>query len=161
MKTPIVRAASASLNLQSRNIYPWFDGPSPRRASREAMAFEDFEAVPFRVAGNRERSDLTKHIRGEEMATLNSRGSNGIAGATTALIVLALSLALTASAQTAPNQVVAGSSNQQNTSSAATNTPNNAPLTLTLQDALERAKKNNPEYRAALTEFGLAKQDRV
>lgn len=36
-----------------------------------------------------------------------------------------------------------------------------APLTLTLQDALERAKKNNPEYRAALMEFGLAKEDKV
>jgi outer membrane protein TolC len=73
-----------------------------------------------------------------------------------ALVVLAVSLSLAASAQTAPNQVVAGS-NQQNTSSA----PSNAPLTLTLQDALERAKKNNPEYRAAVTDFGLAKEDRV
>jgi len=72
-------------------------------------------------------------------------------------MALALSLALTASAQTAANQVVAGSSNQQNTS----NAPSNAPLTLTLQDALERAKKNNPEYRSAVTEFGLAKEDRV
>src|ERR1700680_571913 len=122
MKTPIVLFASASLNLQFRNIYPWFDGSLLRRA-REGVVFEGFEAVPFRVSGNRERSDLTKHIRGEEMATLNSRVSNGIAGATTALMVLALSLALTASAQTAPNQVVAGSSNQQNASSAPTNAP--------------------------------------
>lgn len=38
---------------------------------------------------------------------------------------------------------------------------NGAPLTLTLQDAIERAKHNNPEYRAAMTEFGLAKEDRV
>jgi outer membrane protein TolC len=38
---------------------------------------------------------------------------------------------------------------------------NSAPLTLTLQDALARARKNNPEYRAALTEYGLAKEDRV
>jgi outer membrane protein TolC len=66
---------------------------------------------------------------------------------------LALSLALAASAQTAPNQVVAGSSDQQNAS--------NAPLVMTLQDALERAKRNNPEYRAAMTEFGVARQDRV
>jgi outer membrane protein TolC len=36
-----------------------------------------------------------------------------------------------------------------------------APLTITLQDALERAKKNNPDYRAALTTLGLAKEDRV
>lgn len=36
-----------------------------------------------------------------------------------------------------------------------------APLTLTLQDAITRSKKNNPEYRAALTAYGLAKEDRV
>lgn len=39
--------------------------------------------------------------------------------------------------------------------------PSNAPLTLTLQDAIERAKKNNPEYRAVVTEFGLAREDKV
>jgi outer membrane protein TolC len=36
-----------------------------------------------------------------------------------------------------------------------------APLTLTVQDAIARARKNDPEYRAALTEYGLAKEDRV
>ncbi len=36
-----------------------------------------------------------------------------------------------------------------------------APLTLTLPDAIERAKKNNPEYRAAVTDFGIAREDRV
>ena len=36
-----------------------------------------------------------------------------------------------------------------------------APLTLTLQDALARARKNNPEYRAALTAYASAKEDRV
>jgi len=36
-----------------------------------------------------------------------------------------------------------------------------APLMLTLRDALERAKKINPEYRAAVTEYGSAKEDRV
>jgi outer membrane protein TolC len=36
-----------------------------------------------------------------------------------------------------------------------------APLTLTLQDAIARARKNDPEYRAAVTEYGLAKEDRV
>src|SRR5579864_5854147 len=86
------------------------------------------------------------------MATVRKRP----AGIETALVVLAFGVALGASAQTAPNQVVAGSS-QQNSSSA----PSNAPVTLTLQDALERAKKNNPEYRAAVTEFEVAKQDRV
>ncbi len=62
-------------------------------------------------------------------------------------------LTLGASAQTVPDQMIAGSNNNQATTS--------APLTLTLQDALERARKNNPEYRSALTEFGVAKEDRV
>ena len=38
---------------------------------------------------------------------------------------------------------------------------NGAPLTLTLQDALQRARRNDPQYRAALTDLGLARQDRV
>jgi outer membrane protein TolC len=55
---------------------------------------------------------------------------------------------------------------QTNSSQMAASTDNpppgtTAPLTLTFQDALARAKKNNPEYRAALTEFGLAREDRV
>jgi len=36
-----------------------------------------------------------------------------------------------------------------------------APLVLTLQDALARAKANDPQFRAALTELGLAHQDVV
>src|SRR5581483_4301288 len=38
---------------------------------------------------------------------------------------------------------------------------NNAPLTLTLHDALVMARQVNPEYRAALTDYGLAKEDKV
>ena len=37
----------------------------------------------------------------------------------------------------------------------------NPPLALTLQDALQRAKVNSPEFRAALTEAGLAHEDKV
>src|SRR5438445_1800419 len=70
---------------------------------------------------------------------------------TIGLMVLVISFPVVS--QTAPAQgTVAPRTNQAN---------NNAPLTLTLQDALARARKNNPEYRAALTEFGLAKEDRV
>ena len=36
-----------------------------------------------------------------------------------------------------------------------------APLTITLQDALQRAQKNDPQYRSALMDLGLAKEDRV
>jgi outer membrane protein TolC len=38
---------------------------------------------------------------------------------------------------------------------------NGAPVTITLQDALERARSNNPQYRSALTDLGLAREDRV
>jgi outer membrane protein TolC len=44
---------------------------------------------------------------------------------------------------------------------AADQSQNGAPLTLTLQDAIDRAKKNNPEYRSAVTESGLAREDRL
>ncbi len=37
----------------------------------------------------------------------------------------------------------------------------NAPLTITFQDALQRARQNEPTYRSALTDLGLARQDRV
>ena len=36
-----------------------------------------------------------------------------------------------------------------------------APVTITLQDALQRARLNDPQYRSALTDLGLARQDRV
>ena len=36
-----------------------------------------------------------------------------------------------------------------------------APLTITLQDALQRARQNDPQYRSAVTDLGLAKEDRV
>jgi outer membrane protein TolC len=39
--------------------------------------------------------------------------------------------------------------------------PSNAPLVLTLQDAIARARRISPEYRAALTQYGLAKEDSV
>jgi len=39
--------------------------------------------------------------------------------------------------------------------------PSNAPLTLTLQDALQRAKANSPQFQAAVTALGLAHGDKV
>jgi len=36
-----------------------------------------------------------------------------------------------------------------------------APLTVTLQDALQRARLNDPQYRSAITDLGLAREDRV
>ena len=66
------------------------------------------------------------------------------------MLLLVASSAIAASAQTNPNQVTVGSGN-----------PPAAPLTLTLQDALQRARQVNPEYRAAVTEYGLAREDKV
>ena len=43
----------------------------------------------------------------------------------------------------------------------AVNSAGNAPLTITLQDALQRARMNDPQYRSAITDLGLARQDRV
>jgi len=43
----------------------------------------------------------------------------------------------------------------------ATEQNQNPPLTITLQDALQRARQNDPQYRSAMTDFGLAKEDRV
>ena len=36
-----------------------------------------------------------------------------------------------------------------------------APITITLQDALQRAHINDPQYRSAITDLGLAREDRV
>jgi outer membrane protein len=36
-----------------------------------------------------------------------------------------------------------------------------APVTITLQDALQRARLNDPQYRSSVTDLGLAKEDRV
>lgn len=48
------------------------------------------------------------------------------------------------------------------TSARANDQPNDgAPVTITLQDALQRAQNNSPDFRAALTDFGVAREDRV
>jgi outer membrane protein TolC len=68
------------------------------------------------------------------------------------VVLVSLGLTANAAAQAAPDRTLTGENQMA---------PSHAPLILTLQDALQRAKKNNPEYRAAVTEFGLAKEDRV
>jgi outer membrane protein TolC len=50
-----------------------------------------------------------------------------------------------------PDQVTAGTAG----------TNSSAPLTITLQDALARAKANEPQFRAALTNYAVAKQNTV
>jgi outer membrane protein TolC len=48
-----------------------------------------------------------------------------------------------------------------NTQSANASPQSGAPVTITLQDALQRAKLNDPQYRSAITDLGLAREDRV
>src|SRR5580704_2878312 len=69
------------------------------------------------------------------------------------VVIATLSLRSIASAQTTLNAVDADNNANQATSA--------APLTVTLQDAIARARKNNPEYRAALGAYASAKEDRV
>jgi len=51
-------------------------------------------------------------------------------------------------------------SHEAHASSQATPAPG-APLRLTLQDAIKLARKNDPTYRAAITEAGIAREDRA
>src|SRR5579863_7943217 len=91
------------------------------------------------------------------MTTITSRIFSWLFPSVVALMILGLiTLAPNAYGQDLSAQVSSDSA-----SSSAQAPQGNAPLTLTLQDALERAKKNNSEYRAAQTEFGVAKEDRV
>jgi outer membrane protein TolC len=53
---------------------------------------------------------------------------------------------------------VFGSAQQSNQVAAENST---APLTITLQDALSRARANEPQYRAALANYGVARQNTI
>jgi outer membrane protein TolC len=80
------------------------------------------------------------------------------AAAVFAAVVLLLPSHL-CSAQVSPSQTLSVST--QSASQIGGAAPSNAPLTLTLQDALQRAKKNSPQFQAALTDLGVAREDRV
>src|SRR6185503_5365085 len=75
------------------------------------------------------------------------------ASKTVRFAIVMLSLLSIAYAQNTLNAADANSDPNQST--------NSTPLTITLQDAITRARKNSPEYRAALTAYSLAKEDRV
>jgi outer membrane protein TolC len=74
------------------------------------------------------------------------------AGLSAAIVAIGLNVAAWGQSQPGNLATVAGGT---------TSSSDNAPLTLTLQDALERAKKINPEYRSAVTDYGLAREDKV
>jgi outer membrane protein TolC len=79
-------------------------------------------------------------------------------GRASTLFILVLALApppLFAQASSSEVSVV------QQSGSASTGSADGAPLTITLQDALERARANDIQYHSALTDLGVARQDRV
>ena len=57
--------------------------------------------------------------------------------------------------------ISAASAQSRSQPTASTDPANGAPITITLQDALQRAQSYSPDFRAALTEFGIAREDRV
>ena len=76
------------------------------------------------------------------------------------IVRFTLALVLTSPAlfaQAPPSQVTVAPATP-GTNSLATD---GAPPTITLQDALERARANDPQYHSALTDLGVARQDRV
>jgi outer membrane protein TolC len=80
----------------------------------------------------------------------------------TRIVLLGILLAVPGYGQDQP-QIAAPSKvyGQVQTQTTADTSVPQAPLVLTLQDALKRAKANSPEFRAALTELGVAHQDTV
>ena len=77
------------------------------------------------------------------MNTMRSASAKFPAAITTAVVIILILAVPKAEAQ------------QTNPSSTA------APITLTLQDALNRAQKNEPQYRNALTQYGMARENVV
>ena len=79
------------------------------------------------------------------------------------IVLLGILLAVPGYGQDRPQTAVPSKVSGQVQTPAATADTNatQAPLVLTLQDALARAKANDPQFRAALTELGLAHQDTV
>src|SRR5260370_1092903 len=76
----------------------------------------------------------------------------------TTIVLLEILLAVSAFAQDSPSRV----SGQILTPAAPAETDSRrVPLVLTLQDALARAKANDPQFRSALTDLGIAHQDTV
>src|SRR5215467_1358750 len=81
----------------------------------------------------------------------------GMRTSTCLIAAAVLSSTLTVSAQIRADISVSSATPPQTTPGA----PSNAPLTLTLQDALQRAKANSPQFQAAVTALGLAHGDKV
>ena len=70
------------------------------------------------------------------------------------LVLVLVAASLSTFAQAPGSTVMAQASNPPGA-------PGNAPLTITFQDALQRARMNDPQYRSAITDLGLAREDHV
>src|SRR3981081_3168591 len=86
--------------------------------------------------------------------TLPSHYGNWRLLPTSILVLVFFVPTLFAQVQTPPVDVQASSASNGSASSG-------APLTITLQDALQRAKANEPQFRSAVTALRLAGEDRV
>ena len=74
------------------------------------------------------------------------------------VVILALAVVPPALfAQAAPSEVSVVQPSVSGNAAAGDGTP----LTITLQDALERSRANDPQYHSALTDLGVAREDRV
>ena len=74
------------------------------------------------------------------------------------MVILALAVVPPALfAQAAPSEVSVVQPSVSGNAAAGDGTP----LTITLQDALERSRANDPQYHSALTDLGVAREDRV
>ncbi len=69
-------------------------------------------------------------------------------------------LGFTARAQQSPAATITSSAPQSSSPSATPPADGSGTLRLTLQDALDRAKRNSVEYQSALTDAGIAREDR-
>jgi outer membrane protein TolC len=98
--------------------------------------------------------NLCSMIMGKEKGMSTSAFASSATGVAMLLPVCVLGIVSVTAAfgQDMTSQVNVPADPRQNTA---------APLILTLQDALARARKINPEYHAALTQLGIAKEDRV
>ena len=85
---------------------------------------------------------------------MSRNGSYGLAS----FVVLVFAMASPALFAQTPATVLELSHSSQDTNPVINN---DAPLTITLQDALDRARVNDPQYHAALTDLGVAHEDRV
>lgn len=77
------------------------------------------------------------------------------------IAVIIISVGLGASAQNRSDVSVSSAPEQVSGASQQGPAPSSAPLTLTLQDALQRARANSPQFQAAVTELGIAHSDKV